>query len=238
MLDWQKHKTLILRILKEIYSKESISSLLVFKGGTAAHLFYGLPRYSVDLDFDLSDREKIEEVYSEVKKIISPLGEVKQKEKKKNTIFFLLSYGEFEHNIKIEISRRGSEGKAEVLSYLGIPMKVMAREDMFAYKLIALETRRKTANRDIFDVHYFFSNNWPLNREIVEKKTGKKMPDFLDDCLKILKKIDSGQVVQGLGQLVDNKQKDWIKKNLLEDTIFLINIYKEFTKKGEAREEE
>ena len=41
------------RILKDIYTDVSIAPLLGFKGGTCAYLFYGLPRFSVDLDFDL-----------------------------------------------------------------------------------------------------------------------------------------------------------------------------------------
>ena len=41
------------QILKDIYTDASISSLLGFKGGTCVYLFYNLPRFSVDLDFDL-----------------------------------------------------------------------------------------------------------------------------------------------------------------------------------------
>ena len=41
------------QILKDIYTDVSISPLLGLKGGTCAYFFYGLPRFSVDLDFDL-----------------------------------------------------------------------------------------------------------------------------------------------------------------------------------------
>ena len=58
MLDIQKHKFILVSILKDIYSNSSLGPLLGFKGGTAAYLFYKLPRFSVDLDFDLL---KIEE---------------------------------------------------------------------------------------------------------------------------------------------------------------------------------
>ena len=40
-------------ILKDIYADITINSLLGFKGGTCAYFFYNLPRFSVDLDFDL-----------------------------------------------------------------------------------------------------------------------------------------------------------------------------------------
>ena len=54
-LDYSKHKSILLQILKDIYSDTSIAPYLGFKGGTAALLFYDLPRNSVDLDFDLLD---------------------------------------------------------------------------------------------------------------------------------------------------------------------------------------
>jgi predicted nucleotidyltransferase component of viral defense system len=49
------HKTILFQILKDIYKETRISPYLGFKGGTAASLFYGLDRFSVDLDFDLTD---------------------------------------------------------------------------------------------------------------------------------------------------------------------------------------
>ena len=57
-LDYAKHKNILLQILKDIYSDTSISPYLGFKGGTAAMMFYDLPRHSVDLDLDLLDETK------------------------------------------------------------------------------------------------------------------------------------------------------------------------------------
>jgi predicted nucleotidyltransferase component of viral defense system len=56
--DISKHRNVLLMILKDIYSDATISPLLGFKDGTALHLFYYLPRFSIDLDFDLLDEEK------------------------------------------------------------------------------------------------------------------------------------------------------------------------------------
>lgn len=59
MLDRNVHRTVLLQILKDIYTDSSLGPILGFKGGTAANLFYGLGRFSVDLDFDLLEQEKI-----------------------------------------------------------------------------------------------------------------------------------------------------------------------------------
>ena len=52
-MDITKHKTNLTNILIDIYKDSLLSSRLGFKGGTATMLFYNLPRFSVDLDFDI-----------------------------------------------------------------------------------------------------------------------------------------------------------------------------------------
>jgi len=48
--------------------------VLGFKGGTAAMLFYGLPRFSVDLDFDLLDSDKKELVLEKISQLLPRYG--------------------------------------------------------------------------------------------------------------------------------------------------------------------
>ncbi len=53
MLDRKKHEIILKNILREIYQHPVLQSQLAFKGGTCLYLFYGLPRFSTDLDFSL-----------------------------------------------------------------------------------------------------------------------------------------------------------------------------------------
>jgi len=225
MLDWRKHKIIIIQILKDIYQNPLISPWLGFKGGTAAYLFYGLPRYSVDLDFDLLDILKKESVFVEVKKIVEKYGKIKDEMIKENTILLEISYGDQEHNIKIEISTRQLKNNFEILNYLGIPMQVMAKEDIFANKLLALTSRRKTATRDIFDVYFFLSKHWDFNRQAVIDRSGKNIKDYLAECIKFAEGVNNQNILMGLGELVDEKQKDWIKKNLKNEVLFYLKNY-------------
>jgi len=225
MLDWRKHKIIIIQILKDIYQNPLISPWLGFKGGTAAYLFYGLPRYSVDLDFDLLDILKKESVFVEVKKIVEKYGKIKDEMIKENTILLEISYGDQEHNIKIEISTRQLKNNFEILNYLGIPMQVMAKEDIFANKLLALTSRRKTATRDIFDVYFFLSKRWDFNRQAVIDRSGKNIKDYLAECIKFAEGVNNQNILMGLGELVDEKQKDWIKKNLKSEVLFYLKNY-------------
>ena len=40
MFDSEKHKSIMIRILKDIYTDNSLGKFLGFKGGTMAYLFY------------------------------------------------------------------------------------------------------------------------------------------------------------------------------------------------------
>ena len=120
------HKNILLRILKDIYTDNSLGPLLGFKGGTAAYFFYGLDRFSVDLDFDLLEKEKEQEAVDKIEKIASGYGQIKEKINKSHTLLIILSYSEEAQNIKIEINKRKFDSHYEIRNYLGIPMLVMS----------------------------------------------------------------------------------------------------------------
>lgn len=224
MLNRNTHRSILLRILKEIFTDTSLGPLLGFKGGTAAHFFYTLSRFSLDLDFDLLDETKEDYVFKQVEQIVKDFGKIKESRKKRFSLFFLLSYQGEAPNIKIEINRRMFGSRYELKSYLGISMLVMVREDMFAHKLVAMFERMGKANRDIFDVWFFFKNNWPINKEIIEKRTGMAFRDFLQKCIDSLEKMPDRGILAGMGELLDEKQKIWAKANLKKDTIFLFKL--------------
>lgn len=227
MIDIQKHKFILVQILKNIYSDKEIASVLGFKGGTACYLLYNLPRFSVDLDFNLIEKEKKDLVFRVVKKILEEDGQIKEAREKRFTLFFLLSYGKESTNVKVEISKRIFPDNYEIKNYLGIPMLVMKKEDILAHKLVALLDRKSTANRDLFDLWYFLKIGWQANIELVELRTGEKYKDYLKKCIKAVEKIDERYILQGLGEVLDKKQREWAKENLKEKILFLMKYYLE-----------
>jgi len=172
----------------------------------------------------LLDKTAEEHIFSKVAQIIKSYGKVKETRKKRFNLFFLISYEKKAQNIKVEINRRIFGSEYEVRTYLGISMLVMKKEDMFAHKLVALTERRVPANRDIFDSHYFLFKNWDINEKIVESRTSKKLDEHLKDCIKHVEKIDNNQILQGLGELITEKQKHWVKENLKQDVIFQLKL--------------
>lgn len=226
-LNISTHRNILIRILKDIYTNTAIGTFLGFKGGTAVYLFYDLNRFSVDLDFDLLDKTKEDLIFNEIKKILASYGTVKEARKKRYNLFYLLSYDnktQGAQNVKIEINRRDFGSSYEIKSYLGISMKVMTRKDMAAHKLVAMYERIGKTNRDIYDVWFFLHHNWPINREIIKKRTNLGYTKFLQECINSLEKMSNRNILAGIGELLDEKQKAWVKLKLKNETIFLLKL--------------
>ena len=226
-LDIIKHKNILIKILKDIFTDTTIGPIMGLKGGTAAYLFYNLNRFSVDLDFDLLDESKEDYVFERVSTILASYGKLKEAEKKRFTLFYLLSYHNKDINaqsIKVEINRRNFGSKYSLESYLGISMKVMTKEDMVAHKLVAMYERIGKTNRDIFDVQCFLHNGWPINKKIIEDRTSMAFNEFLGKCVEALEKIDDKDILAGMGELLTEKQKAWVKTQLKAETIFLLKL--------------
>ena len=237
MLNKEKHQLIMGRILRDIYSDTTISSLIGFKGGTCAYFFYGLSRFSVDLDFDLftNDEATQQTVYEKVGVMLKPYGEVKDQYIKRNTIFFLLSYGDTDHNVKIEINVRilmpDAKAHYELKEYLGISMLAGKKDYLFASKLAALTDRRTLAMRDIYDVWFFAKNNWDINVEVLKARTGKTIKEHIADCIPVIETVKDNEILRGLAELLpDEKAKAWVKNHLREETIFLLKNYQSVLK--------
>jgi len=229
MLNREKHKFVMIQILKDIYADVEISSLLGFKGGTAAYLLYELPRFSVDLDFDLLDPtpENVDLLFEKIGKIISEYGEIKDSQKKFATIFFALSYGVGEHQIKIEINTRKTGAHWKMMNYLGIPMLVSEKDSMFAGKLIALTNRRIFAARDLFDVYYFLQQRWEIEKDVLAAYNIKSLEDYLEKCAAFVENIPDNKLLLGLGELIDEKQKTFVKNKLKNEVLFMLKALNE-----------
>jgi predicted nucleotidyltransferase component of viral defense system len=225
MLNKDTHRIILVKILKEIYHDPDLRNILGFKGGTAAFLFYNLPRLSVDLDFDLLDEEKKNLAFEKIKIILSKFGKIIEATEKKYTLFFLLSYEKGERKIKIEISKRSSKSSFEVKNYLGISILTMKKDDIAAGKLSALLTRKKFAARDLFDLWYYLKNDWKINEETLMHKIGLPLKKALKEAIIKVQLIKKNQLLQGLGELLDEKQKQWVKEKLKEEVLFYLKLY-------------
>jgi predicted nucleotidyltransferase component of viral defense system len=227
-MDINKHKFFLLQILKEIYSDIELANSLGFKGGTALMFFYSLPRFSVDLDFNLLEIAKEKVVYQKVKKILLKYGKIFDEAQKFYGPIIVLDYGFGERKMKVEISNRLFENHYELKNLLGINVKVMVLPDMFAHKLCALLDRSELTNRDIFDTFFFMQRRTPINKKIVESRMNMPLTEYIQKCIESLENTSSKGMLNGLGELMDEATKKFVRTKLRAETIDLLRFYKEF----------
>lgn len=228
MLDINKHKFFLVSVLKDIYSDIELATSLGFKGGTAHMLFYDLPRFSVDLDFNLLQESNHDKVFNKIRQILGIYGNIRDEAVKHYSLICVLDYGAHERNLKLEISNRKYPDRYEIKNYLGISMNVMVKPDMFAHKLCALLDRKTLTNRDVFDIYHFMKHRTPVNQHIIETRMRETLPSYLDACIKRIENIPAGRLLNGLGELVDPALKEFVKKGLKKETIQLLKMYREF----------
>ncbi len=234
MLNIKKHRQLLFNITQDIY-KSTIGYYLGFKGGTMLYFFYGLDRFSVDLDFDLLKIEKAEDIYKELKNILQKYGKIKDEMDKNFTMYFLLDYEKNEKNIKIEISKRPANLKGyEWKNFYGVDVQTMKIEDAFANKLVATTQRKGVANRDFYDIYFLIKKGFSFNEKIISKKTGEDSASYLRKISKFLEKYNPPRgMVDGLGELLEPEKKEWVRKNLKKELIPQLDFLADEIQKSE-----
>ena len=162
--------------------------------------------------------------------MLGKYGEVKDHYIKRNTIFFLLSYGDADHNVKVEVNVRilmpDIIEHYEMKEYLGISLLAAKKDYLFASKLAALTDRRLLAMRDIYDIWFFAKNSWDINVEVLKARTGKTIKEHIADCIPVVEAVKDNEILRGLAELLPGeKEKAWVKTRLRKETAFLLKNY-------------
>ena len=228
MINTTKHKFYMTQALKDIYTDAELANCLGFKGGTALMFFHELPRISLDLDFNLLAPEKSDVAYQKIRKIVLKYGKIHDEAQKFYGNIIVLDYGIAERKLKIEISNRQYNDEYEIHNLLGIHLKVMKLTNMFSHKLCALLDRSKLANRDIFDCWFLMSRQTAVNQSIIEQRMGKSLSDYLQDCIDTIENLPNKSLLDGLGELVNQEFKTFIRNKLRLELLTLLRFYKEF----------
>jgi len=102
----------------------------------------------------------------------------------------------------------------------------MVKGDMFANKLVDATERNKTANRDFYDINFFLKNNWDINETIIKKRTGKNLKEYFEYLIQYVEKnITQTNILDGLGEILTDEQKDSTKATLKKDLLFNLRNY-------------
>ncbi len=214
----QLHERVLIKILIDIFKQ--LDSKVAFKGGTCAYLFYDLPRISLDLDFDILKPLSKEDI-DNLKAIFNKDVNVKDFYNKRFTVFFLLDYEKNTPNIKVEFNKRvWGDNKYKSAWLMGVEIKIVDKATLLTNKIIALTNRKQPVARDLYDVYYFLQMGYPINETLIKQRTGKSLKSYLKFLPEFINKhYTAKNVLQGLGELLDEQQKRWAKKQLISEVI-------------------
>lgn len=201
-------------ILKDIFNSK-IWKYFAFKWWTACYFLYWLDRFSTDLDFDLTEDKDIDE---NILNILKKYWQVKKWNK------LILSYWENDINIKIDINRNlWKNNKYEIVNFYGTDIKIQDTSTIFANKLVALVER--TANRDIYDVYFMFQNMFDINEKVIIERTWKSSKELFKQIKIKLESLPKNyKILDWLGEVLNEKQKIFVKNNLLKELIWIIEL--------------
>jgi len=228
------HKLQLYRLLTAIIDDKTLSRSMMFKGGTCAAMLGWLDRFSIDLDFDLIGIQAKSKTAERLTDIFSQL-DLKLKQRSKKELFFVLQYvakGNERRTLKLSIvTNQTKTNQYQVLKLPEIDRYCwcQTKETMFANKLVAPTDRFKKyhtiAGRDIYDIHYFFSQGFPYSQKVITERTGQPVLAYLKQLYRFIdKKVTDKIITQDLSYLLPSDKFQKIRKILKSEAlIFLQN---------------
>lgn len=212
-------------LLFNIYKK---TNMLIFKGGTALYKFYGLGRFSEDLDFSLiKENVDIEKIISEA--IVGIDGAtIKDIKKTKNSILIKIGFKGIitvYNTVRIDINLKNDileqfDVKTLVPEYIDInpfSVRVLSLKEIVSEKVHAIFAREKA--RDLYDL-FFLLKFADVDKKLIERKLAlfdmsfdfRKLTHRIND-LKSIWKAELESFV--LDELVDFEiVRDYVLKGL------------------------
>lgn len=217
MLDIAKHEQVMTRILLGLVSQKTLAPILGFKGGTALYLFEKLDRFSTDLDFDLIG-EGSEEEKRLIEQVVRSQVKIVDKKTKRFTWYWQGSYERGASRLKVEVNTRQYPNEYEIRNYRGYSVRVLEKEYVFAHKLCAVLDRKSLQNRDLYDVWWMMKHDYPVNKQIVKQRMGRSLSSYWGEVLQLVRSLPKNyDVLQGLGEVMTQAKKDWVKAKLLQE---------------------
>jgi len=217
----QYREQMIIEVVQAV-AKTEAGSQIAFKGGTALKLFYGLPRYSEDVDYDSLHGRSPQELMNSLKDLfIKRRWEITDEAVKYFTVLLELRFAgpERRFRVKIEISTREKALETTIQSFRGVPILILEPSFLMTEKLLSFIDRQ--AGRDIFDAWFILYHGYPLNDSLIEG-TFNGYEGFYRAMLDIVERADKNRILRDTGKLLGQDHRNWIKTSFLADLKQLI----------------
>jgi predicted nucleotidyltransferase component of viral defense system len=157
-----------MEVLDRLNSMRFLQSL-IFGGGTMLRLCHGLDRYSVDLDFWLTDPSLSENLFADMKSYLARFYKLRDAASKHFSLLFELGSASYVQNLKIEIRKNPGRPETETAiaysphSNRQVLVRAMTLNQMMMLKTLALLERGEI--RDAYDIEFIVKRGIPLQAE-------------------------------------------------------------------------
>jgi hypothetical protein len=68
----------------------------------------------------------------------------------------------------------------------------------------------------------------PINKNIVESRMKTSLDQNIEACIQLLEGMSDKGLLQGMGELIDNKMKRFVRVELRSEVIRLLKFYKDY----------
>ncbi|MBP9782011.1 nucleotidyl transferase AbiEii/AbiGii toxin family protein, partial [Candidatus Woesebacteria bacterium] len=107
----------------------------------------------------------------------------------------------------------------------GLTIKSLDLSTLAAHKLCALTDRPILVTRDLYDMWWLLKKMTVCNEDIIRERTGKSLSEYLLFVQDYIDEhVDQKQILLGLGEVLTEPQKDWVRDHLLSELSFQIKL--------------
>lgn len=205
MWDLSQHEKFEIETLTGLNSIKALDQL-IFCGGTMLRLCHDLNRYSVDLDFWLTDTSPAEKIFKEIKAHLTGRFRIRHAAMKSKALVFEFTSLDYPRSLKIEIRTDKKKVKSEEkIAYSRhsdrqVFLKAATLDEMLAAKVETFVDRCEI--RDAFDLEFL------LRRGMRLKAAGKN----LERMKKIISRFKPHDYRVSLGALLEFKERQYYQK--------------------------
>lgn len=183
---WRIRKALQEAFLEGLYRQADATHALSFIGGTALRLFFGLPRFSEDLDFALEGQtgglkhlvgvalENIRPIWEPEIRVRRHSGPIFQARLIFRGLLYELGLSPLKDEtlmIRVEINQSPFPGARTCYRRLGnVNVRCHDPGSLMAGKIGALIFRRRLKARDVFDLAWMIHQGWTPNPVMLQER--------------------------------------------------------------------
>ena len=212
----KQHEQFEMHVLSDLQSARLLEKL-IFGGGTMLRLCHESNRYSVDLDFYLKKRQDEKIITERLENVFDPSYQIRDFQKKRNTILLEISTMQFPRKLKLEINTNYQYSEVEQsiawsqYSNIQVMVSTISLPKMMELKINALLDRKEI--RDAFDLEFMIRRGIQFDYPI----------ETIHELRKVIAAFKQNDYKVKLGSIISTEDRRYYNENKFKFLIQHLN---------------